>query len=130
MIYRWLGPKHYLSVWARDGLDPRVPRAAQAFFSGLLSPCDATIAAYDEGVVGFLRVSTDVNRSGEKRLYAAGTWVAVEYRGGDIARTLWARAMAKHEPDTVVVRTISPEGRGFVGSLVKWYPQVAFKVTA
>jgi hypothetical protein len=135
--FRFLGMAHYLAAWKRG--DPRISPAARAFFAGLLTPCDDVVAAFDEGVIGFLRFSTALKRN-KVILYAAGTWVEPEYRGGrvpgkagehvHIARALWARAMRKHDPDVVIVRTVSAEGRGFVGSLVKWYSHVAFEVTA
>lgn len=135
--FRHLGPNHYLAQWRKD--DERIPPAARAFFEGLLSPCDYVAAAFDDGVIGFLRYSV-AERRNKVMLYAAGTWVEPEYRGGRVpgrlgeqvhlARALWARVMKKHDPDIVIVRTISREGRGFVASLVKWYPHVTFQVSA
>ncbi len=98
------------------------------FFTSLPASEHAVLAIHDEdGVVGWFRYNI-VQRAAGELLWAEGTWVSKDYRGRGVSHELWGRAMQKVDPIRVHVRTISPEGRALVGSVVRWFPEVEFLV--
>ncbi len=123
MRTRLVGPEHPITKGELEG-------DAEEFFQGVLPSGGAegaVLAQHGGETVGWLRFYWD---EPSRTMTASGTWVEEEHRSAGVAQVLWGRVMKHLKPRTVVVTTVTKEGRHLVGSIVRWFPKTDFNVKA